>query len=319
MISSLLAAMLAGLVESLFCLLALYVARSLTLVWAWTYTVAVPEHLRAARRAEIRSDLHEQINQMRQEGDRSNIIAFHILGRMIWGLWDDVRWSAPYLPSTLAERLSRGSEIVGKARPSPLMVASLAMLGIMNLSFYMTDRTVPWFEWVYLNTMMPVVVLLLKNQQRQWVRRLFQLWVFLAIALVVTLMLWAVLEFRLYQMPQFYEFLLQAMLAASPMIVAIGVATKTVRTHVFRDKWWPVVVTWVIVGGASVATGVTVGGNFAILLGMTVETALLLVLTLGLVVTFGFGVKVICYAGIRVSAGCMRLAATGIRRLERST
>lgn len=78
MISILLAVILTVLAESLFHLLALYVARSLTLVWTWTYTLAVPEHLRAARRAEIRSDLHEQINQMHQEGDRSNIIAFRL-------------------------------------------------------------------------------------------------------------------------------------------------------------------------------------------------------------------------------------------------
>lgn len=246
-------------------------------------------------------------------------LAFHILGRVIWGLWDDVRWSAPYLPSTLAEHLNRGSETVGRARPSPLIVSSLAVFGIMNLLFYTADRSVPWFEWVYLNTMIPVVALLLKNQQRQWVRRLFQLCVFLAVVSAVTLMLWAVLAFRLYQMPQFYEFVLQAMLVTLPMIVAIGVATKTVMTYLFKGKWWPVVVTWVTIGGASIAAGVTVGGNFTILLGMTAGTALMLVLTLGLIVIFGFGAQFVCYASIRGSAGCMRLVAAGIRQLERSS
>ncbi len=313
--------LLTVLAENLFHLLALPVSRSLTLVWTWTYTAAVPEHLRAARRAEMRSDLYEQINQMRQEGNRSNIIAFHILGRMIWGLWDDMRWSAPYLPSTLAERLSRGSDTVGRVRPSPSMLASLTMFGIMNVSLHMADRTVPWFEWVYLNTMIPVVALLLKNQQHRWVRRLFQLWISLFIVLAVTLILWVILEYRLYQMPHFYEFLLLTILAALPMIVALGVATKTVRTYVFRDKWWPVAVTWVVIGGAYVAAWATVGGNLAISFGITVLTALIpmLVLILGLVVAFAFGVKVVCYAGIRGAAGCMRLTATGIRRLERST
>ena len=293
-------------------------ARSLVLVWTWIYTLAVPEHLRTARRAEIRSDLHEQTNQMCQDGCRSNVIALQILVRMILGLWDDVSWSAPYLPTTLAERLSRGSDKASRVRPSPFMVALLTVFAIMNLSLLATDRTVPWLEWVYTNAMIPVAALMLKNQQRRWVRWLSRLLVYLFIASAVTLILWAVFEFRLYEMPEFYQFLLQAILAILPLAVAMGAATETVRTRMFKGRWWPVLLTWAIIGGASVAAAVTVGGNLAISLGMTIVTALMIVMYLATIVAFGFGAQVVCYAGIRGTSLFMRLAAAGVRQLARS-
>ena len=311
--------LLAVLAESLLHHLALPLARSLVLVWTWTYSLAVPESMRTARRAEIRSDLHEQIKQMHRERYCSNIIAFHILGRMAWGLWDDISWSAPYLPSTLAEHLSRGSDTVSRVRSSPLMVASLAMFGMMNLSLYVADRTVPWFEWVYINAMIPVIALIMKNQHRRWVSRLFRLLVSLFIASAVFLILWTVLKFRLYEMPEFYELSLQATLATLPLAVAMGVATKFVRTRMFKGRWWPVFVAWALIGGACVVVAVTLGGSLvAESLGMTLVTALMIVIYLATIVAFGFTAQVVCYAGIRGTSLFMRLAAAGVRQLARS-
>ena len=86
---------------------ALPAATSLILGWAWLYTMALPEQVRTARRGEIRSDLHDQIAQDREEGASPSGTALHVLCRMVSGAWDDVGWSLPHIPSTLVGHLVR--------------------------------------------------------------------------------------------------------------------------------------------------------------------------------------------------------------------
>ncbi len=312
--------LLAILAGVLFDRLALPAVKTLVLVWTTMYTLAAPEHARTARREEIRSDLHEQISLMCHEGYRPSVIALDILCRMILGLRDDVTWSAPYLPSTLSERLSRGSDAVSRVRPSSFVIGLLAMLGLMNLSLYTTDRAVPLIEWAGMNAMIPVVGWVVFNQEHRWARRIVSLFLSLVVIFVVALILWLLLEFRLYQKPESYHLVLKVLLAMAPISVAIGVATRPVRGHLFKGRWWPVLVTWAMLGGTCVVAGEIVWGNPAIVLGLTFFAALMSVLFLGLlgimVVIFGLAAKVVCLAGLRGTAVCMRLAAAGIRRLE---
>ena len=304
-------------------LLALPAVRSAVLLWTSMYTLVVPEEMRTARRAEVRSDLHDQESYMRQEGYPPIAIAFSILARMILGIWDDIRWSAPHLPSTLSNQLSRGSDAVRRARPSPFVLSLLTAIWIMNLSLYAADRAVPLIEWVGMNAMMPVVGWAVFNQENRWARRITRAYTFLMLILVVTLPPLVVLELRLYQNPAFYPTVLRGALAMAPIAVAIGVATRPVRSYLFKGRWWPVLVTWVLLGGACVVAAVTVGGNLAIVLGMTFFAALTPVVYFGLLgimaVIFGLGAMAICFVARKGTAGCMRLAAVGIRRLERKS
>lgn len=63
---------------------------SIALVRAWTslYTWRMPPSVRTRRRAEIESDLWES---QRGEHDRA-ALALQIIGRLVLGMWDDVRW-----------------------------------------------------------------------------------------------------------------------------------------------------------------------------------------------------------------------------------
>ena len=312
--------LLAILVGTLFDLLALRLVRSLVSLWILMYTMAVPEELRTSKREEMRSELHDHESDMRQEGYRPSAIALDILYRMIRGLWNDVAWSVSHLPSTLSNRLSRGSDAVSRARPSTFVIALLATFGLMNLGLYATEPATSWFMWAGVNVLIPVVVWAALNQERRWVRRIIQLWMLLAVISVVSLMLWVVLDTRLYQKPTFYPTMLQAILAMALMSAAIGVASTPVRNHLFKGRWRPVLVTWVVLGGACLAAGVIVGENLAGFVGMLLVLAVMYVLALCLVVTvFGLGAMAVCFVAVKGTAGCMRLAAVGIRRLERKS
>ena len=85
---------------------ALPVAVLLTRRWIWLYTSMAPLEERMDRRAELLSDLHEHISDSRAGGVRPEVLALQILSRNLRGAPDDLRWSAPYLVTSLAETLT---------------------------------------------------------------------------------------------------------------------------------------------------------------------------------------------------------------------
>lgn len=66
-------------------------ATALTRWWTRLYTVGLPAEVRAARRAEIESDLWESLHD-------PDIPQPHILPRLAAGILDDVSWRAGHLP-----------------------------------------------------------------------------------------------------------------------------------------------------------------------------------------------------------------------------
>lgn len=67
-------------------------AHRFVLVWIWLYTLGLPAHVRARRRAEVRSDLWEQAAAERALGYRPESIALHQLFRWLLGTPGDLSW-----------------------------------------------------------------------------------------------------------------------------------------------------------------------------------------------------------------------------------
>ena len=144
---------------------ALPAATSMVSAWTWLYTAALSEQVRTARREEIRSDLHDQMAQDREQGVSPARTAIHILCRMVMGARDDMGWSLPHIPSALAGHLIRGSDAIGQTRPSPWAISALAVLGLMNWVLAMSDRHHPWFEWLLVNAAVLAIALLLHTAE----------------------------------------------------------------------------------------------------------------------------------------------------------
>ena len=90
-------------------------------------------------------------------------------------------------------------------------------------------------------------------------------------------------------------------------------AARICRTHTFEGNWWWLVLPCVsVIGFALWGSGIAVDGSPEDFLEVSVATAVLSVGWAALAATFAYGSKVVCHAGLRGAAGCMRLLADGI-------
>ena len=295
---------------------ALPVATSLVSAWAWLYTAALPEQVRTARREEIGSDLHDQMAQDREAGVSPARTAIHILCRMASGAWDDVGWSLPHVPSALAGHLVRGSDAIGHVPPSPWAIPSLAVLGLMNWVLAMSDIHHPWFEWLLVNAGVLAITLILQRERHSWVRRFFLLWGASTVILTVGVAILATRDSLLLQFPVDYELLLEAILLMPLMVLGLLVAARISSAHVSGGNWWwPVLPCLPVIGLALWGSGIAVDGSPESFLEVSVATAVLSVGWIVLAAIFAYGSRVVCHAGLRGSAGCMRLLAGGMARI----
>ena len=295
---------------------ALPVATSLVSAWTWLYTLALPERVRTARREEIGSDLHDQMAQDREAGVSPDRTAFHVIRRMASGAWDDVGWSLPHIPPALAGHLVRGSDAIGHMPPSPWAISSVAVLGLMNWVLAMSDIHHPWFEWLLVNAGVLAITLLLQKERRSWVGRLLLLWGASTVILTVGVAILATRDSLLLQFPVDYELLLEAILLMPLMVLGLLVAARISSAHVSEGNWWwPVLPCLPVIGLALWGSGIAVDGTPEDFLEVSVATAVLSVGWIVLAAIFSYGSRVVCHAGLRGTAGCMRLLAGGIARM----
>ena len=298
---------------------ALPAAGSLVFAWTWLYTAALTEQVRTARRWEIRADLHDQMAQDREEGVSPARTAIHIFRRMVAGVWDDMGWSLPHIPSALAGHLMRGSDAIGHVPPSPWAISSLAVLGLMNWVLAMSDIHHPWFEWLLVNAVVLAITLLLHRERHSWVRRLFLLWGASTAVLAVGMAVLTARDSRLLQLPVDYGLLFEAALLVPLMVLGLLVAVRMCRAHVFEGNWWwPILLCLPIIGFALWGSGIAVDGNAENFLEVSVATGVLSVGWAALAATSAFSAKLVCHAGLRGTSGCMRLLATGIGHMGQS-
>ena len=287
---------------------ALPAARSILAAWTWLYTLAAPEEERNSHRAEVCSDLHEQVEGSREEGLGPVAIAIRIFLRMLCGLPGDVVWAAPYLPATLARSLMGASEAISRPDTLKLLIPGLAMFSVMNGLFVMSNDG--WPIGLALNGGILVGMGFVWKQHLSWVHRIRNFLYGLAVSMMVGVLVWAVIQYRLYQVPSFYP----SMLAVLSVVLAMVVTDKSFRGRVFKGRWWPVVMCWAVIATTSLVTASFITGGLMILLAVWAYAALM---ALALVMLFAmiFIAALGWYGGLRAGAVGMRLMAVGIRRL----
>ena len=288
-------------------------ATSFVLAWTWLYTAPLPRQARNARCWEVRSDLHDQMAQDRESGVRPIPTAIHIFRRMVSGAWDDLGWSLPHIPSALAGHLIRGSDAIGQTRPSPWAISALAVLGLMNWVLAMSDRHHAWFEWLLVNAAVLAIALLLQRQRHSWVGPLLLLWVTSTVVLTVGMATLVAQDSRLVQLPVDYELMLGAILLTPLIVLGLLVAALINRNDAFEGNWWwPVLLCLTIIGVALWGSGIAVDGSPENFLEVSVATGVLAFGWAALAATSAYGSGVVCHAGFRGTAGCLRLLAKGV-------
>ncbi len=294
---------------------ALPAARSLVLGWTWLYTAGLPEQARTARRDEIRSDLHDQMEQDRGEGAGQARTAVDLLRRMAWGAWDDVIWALPQIPSALALRLDRGSDALSRMRPSPWAVSYLAVAALINVCLALSDWSHLWTAWPLANAGVLATTLLLQRQRQPLVRSTRLLASSLAVLLVVGVGISMARDSGPLPWPFHHGPMLEAMLIVPLVILGLLVTTRICEAPAFDgSRWWPLLLCVAAIGVGLWASGIAVDGSPESLLEVSVATVVLCASWAVLAVGFAHGSKVGSYVLLGGASVTMRLLSKAVSK-----
>ena len=164
-----------------------------------------------------------------------------------------------------------------------------------------------WMGWLLLNVGMLAMFLVMWNDQRRWARRVLYSLTGLATVMATGVVVWVTFQYRLYEIPLFYQYVL----AMLPVLLAMVVADKSFRVRFFRDRWLPVFACWGLLAVASLGTAL-IANLTAIVTAWKLMAAIVLALVTATAI-FAVGTFLVWYVGTRVIALGMRQAARGIR------
>ena len=213
---------------------------------------------------------------------------------------------------TLAQRLVKGSAALSQVRTPVRLISSVGMLGLMNWLYYMSEDELSGIEWLSLNIGLIAVIAVMWNEHHSWARLVIRVFLGLTAVIMVGVLVWVAVQYRLYEIPLFYQY----MLAMVPGPLVIGVASKECRSRFFKGRWWPVIACWALIAAISLGIAVLTESLKAFLTvwGMMALVLLSLSILCGIAV---IGALLLWFIGTRATAGVMWLLAAGILRLRR--
>ncbi len=276
----------------------------------WLYGIFSSEEGKA-HGEEMLADLPNEIAYYRLEGDSNEVIAAKIFFRLMTGLPDDIAIWAPSATAQFADKVAGWSTTLRHYKIPNTMIAGVATLGLMNYAFF-SSNSQTFVNWLIANGIVVIITVLLWKIKHPLARRIFYSWMGVAMVATIAVMVWVSIQYRLYEIMTF-KILMLAMVAVSPVIIVVD---KSWRQRFFRSKWWLIVICWVLIIAGSFAGSLLITHSIKPLLEMLAAMALFAV---GMFIVCGamdLGAYVLCWIGIRGTAGGFRLVASGIRRLH---
>jgi len=133
-----------------------------------------------------------------------------------------------------------------------------------------------------------------------------------AVVAGTALMAWLTINYRLYEIMTF-KILVLAMMAIAPVIIVVD---KSWRNRLFRGRWWLIAICWAPIIAGSFAGSMLISHDIKPLLEIWTVIALLAAGMFTVYGVFVFAAYVLCWLGIRGSAGGLRLISSGISHLQ---
>lgn len=283
----------------------------LVVIRSWMYGMFASEEGRA-HGEEMQANLPDEIALYRLGGDSNDVIAAKILFRLVAGLPCDLAIWTPSIPAMLVGKIAGWSNGLRHYRIPAALVAGVATLGLMNYSFFSSSDGQSFITWLFANTIGIAMTVLLWKHKHPLARRIFQVWMGIAMTGGVAVMAWMVIRYHLYDNMTF-KILMLSMTALLPAIIVIDTSW---RNRLFRGRWWLVAICWALIIAGAFIGSLLIAHSINPLFEMWAAIGLLAV---GFVMVYGTLALVafaLCWAGIRGSASGLRLVATGIRRLH---
>jgi hypothetical protein len=311
MITSLLYICLSILISIIVRAFALPIVIRIVTIRNWLYAVFASEEGKA-HREEMLANLPDEIADYRLGGDSNDAIAAKIFLRLVTGLPGDIARCAPFVPALLVGKIAGWSDTLRHYRVPNAMIVGVAALGLMNYSFFSSPNNQTFATNLIGNSIVIVMTVLIWKLKHPIARRIFYSWMSIAMVAAIAVMVWMTVQYRLYEIMTFKIF----MLAIVAMLPAIIVVDKSWRNRLFRGRWWLITICWAPIIAGSFAGSMLIAHDVKPLLEVWAAMALLAVGMLIVYGAIGFAAYVLCWLGIRGSAGGLRLMASGIRRLR---
>ena len=261
---------------------------------------------------EFMADLADEMAEYRVRGDSSDVVALKVLVRLVTGSIGDATWWSPHLVPILVDKAAIGSRVLRRYRASPALIASVAILPLMNFSLAQSKGGMPIAGWLGMNAAMIGMIVVMTNLRRRWARMVLYSLMGLAAAALTSAMVWLAVGHHLYENPLFRVALI-GLVTISPAIV---VSDKSLRHRISKGRWWIIAASWGGLAALSALASWLTAGSIVPLLQTWGAIG---ILTAGMAVTMGVLVFVsmgLCWLGIRGSSGGLRLVAAGLRHLR---
>jgi hypothetical protein len=277
----------------------------------WLYRAFASEGGRA-HGEDMLANLPDEIAYYRLKGDSNEEIAAKILFRLVTGLPSDLAIWAPSTLDLFVSKLVGWSDTLRHYRVPKITLAGVAAVVLMNCAYFSSQSALEIHSWLLMNGITIAMTVLIWKREHPLVRRIFNIWLGSGIAASMAMMVWLTINYHFYQTTTFKVFIL-ATAAALPAVI---VFEKSWRKRLFGDKWWPI-----IICGAAIVAGACLGSlliahDVKLLLGIWVAMVVFVALLLMVVGAATVGAYILCWLGVRGSAGGLKLLASGIRRLR---
>lgn len=215
---------------------ALNVAKCLVSSWTWVITLGMPKELRDSHRAEVNSDMHEEITHRREEGHAPSSIAAHMIFRLVTGLKDHLALVLPYAPETIPDYLRRGSVALSGGKPNSKILAALTVLLIANFALVASEDEWSWVNWVFWNACVIVMARFCFDPVSNWVRWVMRVVAGITFLALMGLIAWVVVQERLYEAPFFTEAVVAFCIVSGSFWWAVSVGERLLRGRTIRER-----------------------------------------------------------------------------------
>jgi hypothetical protein len=312
MIAFLASAILAAVIGMFISLHALPLIKKIVMGWVWLYSSIAPEEDREGRRLEVLSHIHEMTNTLLKSGHTPGEIAVRMLEILVLGLVDDVSWSMQFMRGALADKIVGWSDSLRQSRVPAAMIAGVATLAPMNYGFFISPANQPLYLKIIMNAIIIGIITLLWKTKQPRARCIFNLLMSITVIAGIVAMMWLTINYHLYEMVSFKIFML-AMVSALPITVAIN---KSRRKFLTGKTLCLFVTGWVFIISGALIGSWTLAGSVKPLFDAWLQIALSVVAMFIFYGSLILASSGLCWAGMRGSAGGLRLVAAGLRRLS---
>lgn len=287
---------------------ALAVTKHIVMGWVRLYSAIMPEEKREGRREEVLSHIHELTSDYQKEGYAPSEIAVRVLENCAKGVMDDVAYCAPFISGFLTSNFAKWRGEFKRFKEPKQAIPAFATFGFMNWAYSnASSHTVAM--WFGINIITAVVIMVMLNQHRPWVRRITSAWIGIGIVTMIALMAWLTITRHLYGLPVFQAL----MLGMASMTPTILLADKSWRKHLFKERWQFALICWATMAlVALVGSQILTGSVFLVLsIWLTAIVFVVALATLGCILVLGS--SAVWFCGVKGIAG-LRLMAAGIKR-----